>query len=174
MATYADSNVRPDDIERLVDKLSDPATAEYALGIVENLEALYVLTVSLNEFLKRGDVIVSSLSEGVGELRSATAETGKSYSITLEELFELFRSLGDKSAALGALLRNQLLEEHFISGVSVLTKSLAQAHQKTKTLKTQTKGLGSLIRSIRDPDVQRGLDFAIELLRSLGRNNVEQ
>ncbi len=174
MATFTDSSVRPDDIERLVDKLTDPVTAEYALGIVENLEALYILTVSLNEFLKRGDEIVSSLSEGVSELRSTASEAGKGYADTLEELFELFRSLGDKSAALGSLLRNQLLEEHFISGVTVVTKSLAQAHQNTKAVKTQTKGIGSLLRSIKDPEVQRGLDFVIELLRSLGRNNVEQ
>ncbi len=172
MATYADANVKHDDVERLIEKLTDSTTAEYALGIVENLEALYILTVSLNEFLKRGDEIVSSLSEGVGELRGVTSDTMSSYMDTLKELFQLYRSLGDKSAALGSLLRNQLLEENFISGVTVITKSLAQAHQNTKALNTQTKGIGSLLRSIKDPEVQRGLDFAIELLRSIGRNNV--
>ncbi|MCL5973041.1 MAG: DUF1641 domain-containing protein [Ferrimicrobium sp.] len=161
-----------DELDQILDRLSDPATASYALGIIENLEALYLATVSLNELIHRGEVIVDSLSTGLQELREGTAQEGKSGLEGLKELFKMYRTLGDRSEVLGSLLRNDLLDENFLGGLTVLSRSLSDTRQVTKgSHASRIKGIGSLLKSLKDADVQQGLDFAVELLRALGRNN---
>ncbi|WP_298210797.1 DUF1641 domain-containing protein [Ferrimicrobium sp.] len=173
MATNLGERINADELDVLLDRLTDPETAAYALGIIENLEALYLLTLSLNEFLRRGEVIVDSLSSSVAEIRqSSTKEAATRNFESLKEFVALFKSLGDRSEVLGSILRNQLLDEDFLGGVTVLTQSLGDARRSTKGSRTsKIKGLGSLVKSLKDVEVQRGLDFAVELLRALGRNN---
>jgi uncharacterized protein YjgD (DUF1641 family) len=174
VATELSAKPGSDELERLIDKMIDAETASYMLGIMDNLEALYVLTVSLNEFLKRGDEIISSLSDSLNELKSGVGDQGVGYVDALKELFSCAKALGDRSQQLGSVLREQILTENFVAGISVLTKSLAQA-QKTasESRSARVKGVGSLLRSLKDPDVQKGLDFALELVRAIGRNSVE-
>ncbi|WP_298343450.1 DUF1641 domain-containing protein [Ferrimicrobium sp.] len=173
MATNLGERANADELDVLLDRLTDPDTTTYALGIIDNLEALYILTLSLNEFLRRGEVIVDSLSSSVAEIRQSGSKDAAAGNLeSLKELITLFKSLGDRSEVLGSLLRNQLLDEDFLGGVTVLTQSLGDARRATKGSRTsKIKGLGSLVKSLKDAEVQRGLDFAVELLRALGRNN---
>lgn len=94
--------------ERLHQRLSDPHTAEILLQILDKLDLLALTVNSLDGFLRRGDEIIESVSDGVHELRAAVPtgnlDVSKTAAVMAESLPPLIEALPQITQSLPHLL----------------------------------------------------------------------
>lgn len=167
------SQAGSDELDLLLTRISQPATAQAIGEVLDRVELISTMLRGLDEVLMRGDVIADSLSEGLGDLRRVAKQAKLESSINLSELLTNLAALAAvlprATQSLTTLLDSDMLRPQVIEMVSSLADSGIEAQETVRKHGSIVKGLTTLLRSIRDPDVQRGLSFAIETARATGK-----
>jgi len=169
MAEHATVTVDTDQIGLLVERLREPRVAASLNVLLDNIELLAVIVAGLDGLARRGEVIGDTLAEVLGELRAAGNATGLDIRATSQQLATLIPTLADASPAIQRVLGSPIVEPEPIAVLSDAAVSLVEGLQAAEANQTQVN-LRGLYRATRDPDVQRGLGFAIEVVRQFGRN----
>jgi uncharacterized protein YjgD (DUF1641 family) len=178
LARIAESGV----LDRMVDS-----------GLLDSLAAhadlLEIMLVGLDGFVRRGDTISDALADGVGELRGLAGALPKPQGLNLGEVGANLIALSAVLPALTALL-NRVLDARLVD--RVLDSGMIEGLLDSGMLAPQTMnqlamvgraladasadpgrpedvpGLLGLLKLRKDPQIGRGLAFALSMLRALG------
>lgn len=136
--------IAPSPVDTLLAKLDEPRTVAALNNLLEHADLLAILVSGLEGLVRRGEVISDSLASALGELRG----TGGSSAL----------------AKLGALA-----DPGVVDVVSTAARAISVGAEHTKSEPQKLSGVFSLMRTLKDDDVARGLSFLIHVLREFGR-----
>ena len=158
---------RPE-VERLLDRLEDPTTSRALHTLLDNVELIAVLVNGLDGLARKGEVIGDTIGEVLYEVKAAGRATGLDPAKTTQQLATLIPTLADASPAINRILDSPIVEPEPIDVLSETAVALVRGLKSAQTNNTRV-GVTGLLRATRDPDVQRGLGFVIEVAREFGR-----
>ncbi len=157
----------------LARKLSDPVTASAVSSLIDQAGLLAFLLQGIDEFLSRGDVIADSLADGLVEVKSVTAQSGRLGTVNLSELTanftKLLLSLSESSPAISELLDSGMFRSDVMQLLAAAADAAVEARQNVAAKAPKIQGVYSLVKSLKEPDVQKGLSYIVELAGALGR-----
>lgn len=157
------------EVDRLVDRLNEPQTAASLHLLLDNVELLAVLISGIDGLARKGEIIGDTLAEVLHEVRAAGRATGLDVKETSRQLATLIPTLAEASPAINRILDSPIVEPEPIAVLSETAVALVKGLKAAQDNQTMV-GLRGLIKATRDPDVQRGLGFVIEVARVFGRD----
>ena len=174
------SNPSSGDVQRrlasdlLADKLADPAAEAALCALIDQAGTLAFILQGVDELLARGDVIADSLASGVGELKLVTAlDAARARSLRLADVTSNFAkltvSLSESSPAIAELLDSGMFRSDVVQLLAKAADAAVEAKERASTGAPRVQGARSILKSLKDPEVQRGMTFIVELAAALGR-----
>lgn len=155
--------------EHLLDRLENPRTAAALNTLLDNAELIAVLVAGLDGLARRGEVIGDTLAEVLGEVRGAVSASGLDPGRTARQLSTIIPTLADASPAINRILDSPIVEPEPIDILSDTAVALVRGLKAAQANDARLSFTG-VLRATRDPDVQRGLGFAMEVIREFGRS----
>ena len=157
----------------LAEKLSNPVTATALASLIDQAGILAFLLQAIDEFLSRGDEIADSLAVGLGQVRSITSQGGRSPARNLSEIASNFSkltvSLSESSPAIAELLDSGMFRSDVVQLLSAAADAAVEARRNAASKPPKVQGAYSLVKSLKDPEVQKGFNYMVELAGALGR-----
>lgn len=149
----------------LLERLGDPKVLQSLLDVLDRLELASFVLESVDGFLKRSEGIGQALSEDVADLKKATQPD-------LVKLKEVMRAMPALVTAGQTLVKSGMLEPKAVEALGKIGRSVADSYDEARAIKRETRPLGvfGLLKAIRDPDVNRALDFALHVSKAYGQN----
>ncbi len=161
-------------VDAVVDRMNDPAVAASLITLLDNAELLSVLVSGLDGLFRRGDTIADSMADGLMEMRdlegAPDASTVGELIGNLGQLTRLTSSLAEAQPFIDGVLESNMLRPEVVDLLSTAAEAAVDGAQRAEENKTVVKGAFGALRALKDPDVQRGMGFLIEVSRSLGRS----
>ena len=156
-------------VEAVTERLNDPAVAASLVTLLDNAELLSTLVLGLSGFIERSDIIMESVAESVGEFKASGAIHRPEGAPTMAELGTIAGQLSAATPALSRLLESSVLDPETIDLLATISEAGTEGAANARANNTKVTGVFSALGSLKDPEVQRGLGFIIEIARSLGR-----
>lgn len=154
--------------EALARRLDDPATAEALGTLLDNAELLAVLVQGLAGFVARSDTIVEAFAGGVSELK--TAAGGQAAKLpSLAEAGTIAGQLSEALPIINHVLESKMLDPATIEMLAEVSSATTQGFNKARDNDVTVTAFGAF-KALREPEVQRGLGYLIEIARALGRS----
>jgi len=165
-------------------RLNDPAVADALASLLDRAELLAVLVEGLDQFISRSEVIGDNLLGGISELRTAVASNTalKDSGVDLKALAEAGASLAavlpQAAPGMVAAVETGAIDKLFASGVvgpeavdqvAILAQGLVGGSRAFVTDPVEIGGPLSLLRLLKDPDINRALSFFATVARSVGQ-----
>jgi Protein of unknown function (DUF1641) len=165
-----DSAVSSQPLEAVTERLNDPAVAASVVTLLNHAELLSTLVTGLSGFFERGDVIMNSLATEVAEMRKAQRSNPSSFDVTgaVATAKTLAGNVNDAMPTLNRLLASGMLNDKVLDVLSMVGDAAVEGAANARRNKTSVHGVMGVAKSLRDPDVQKGLGLLIEVARSLG------
>jgi Protein of unknown function (DUF1641) len=155
-------------------RLEQPEVAEALNVLLDNADVLAFLVVALDGFLGRGEAITDALADGITELRGAASAAGPLPKFDVKGLVGGLSSLSGPvvtaAPALGELLSGPLGDPATVRALSRLAAALTEGEQRAAARPGGPTGVLSLLRTLKDAEVSRGLGYLVEVARALGRH----
>jgi uncharacterized protein YjgD (DUF1641 family) len=172
--------------EELEARLEDPKVAAALSVLLDHADLLAVLVEGLDDLVSRSEVIGASLLDGVGELRdtvNANPDMAKAArSIETGEFLIAGAKLAAKlpkaapgmihfvdSGVIDKVIDSDLLNTAAVAEVSVLARGLVRGAKSFEAKPDVITGPATLIRLLRDPDINRALNFIAHVARAIGQ-----
>jgi hypothetical protein len=160
--THAATTLSTEDpAHRLAAKLQEPQTAAALDVLLDHADLLAVIVESLDQFLARSEVIGDSLIAGLTELRETAGSGG---GLSVDGL--------DLKAATEAgrrLVGSGMLSAETLDQLAVVARGLSQGRESFASRPVEIKGPLSLLRLLKDPDVNRAISYGATVLQAVGR-----
>jgi uncharacterized protein YjgD (DUF1641 family) len=150
--------------------------------LLNHLDLASLALKSVDEFLRRSDVIGDSVSDSFGDLKkigmSVDLSQVKELAATIPAFFDVAMQvkrsgLLEKAKTLmdtiSQLHDSGALGHETVAVVGELGSAAATTRTKKEYAAAAPKGLFGLLGALRDPDVQASLGFVIALARNYGR-----
>lgn len=149
-------------------RLDDPEVAASLATLLDHADLLAVLVTGLDGFVARTEVIGDSLIDGITELKGVASSSADDSGLDLAGLLDAGRSL---AAALPQLTPSIVaaVESGAFEQVSRLTAGLAEGAKAYETSPVEVGGVFSLLKLLKDPDINRAISYGATIARSLGR-----
>jgi len=162
--------------EALVARLSDPQVAGALNSLLDHADLLAILVSGLDGFVARSEVIGDSLVSGLSEIRSATSNT--TGPALAEAKLEPAALISAAISLLGVMPRAapglvQAFENNGGEHLALLTAGLTNGRADFLADPVQIGGPLSLLRLLKDPDVNRALSYLATIARAVGRQLAE-
>ncbi len=154
-------------IDAVSERLNDPAVAASLVTLLDTAELLSTLVIGLAGLLERGDMIMDAVAEGVHDFKAAGVRPEGAP--TLAELGEIAGQLSAAAPALARVNDSAMVEPATIDLLGMFSEAATEGAENARANKTEVTGVISAAKTLRDPEVQRGLGLVIEIARSLGR-----
>lgn len=182
-------------IETLLEKLENPEVVAALSSLLDNVDLLAVLIAGLNGLVQRSELMGEAIIEGFGDIRTMTGGVtapeevmGLNVKAVLGDVSELSKALPELTSMLPQLtsilpkvapglaeiadaglidefIRSGLTEARSVDQLGNLLKGVAKG---INSKPVEVSGVLSLVRQVKDPDVSRGLGFALGLLQAIG------
>lgn len=156
-------------IDAVAERLNDPAVAASLVTLLDNAELLSTLVLGLSGFVGRGDMIMDAVAEGVNDFKAAGGATKPDGLPTLAEASALAGQLATATPVLHQLLDSALVSPEMISLLNDVSEAATEGAANAKANDTEIGGIRSLVKTLKDPEIQRGLGLIVEIARSLGK-----
>jgi hypothetical protein len=166
--TEIDTPATHQPIDAVAERLNDPAVAASLVTLLDNAELLSTLVIGLSGFIERGDVIMDAVAEGVNDLKAAGVERPEG-APSLAELGQVLVQLGAVAPVLARVNESAMVEPETIELLGMLSEAATEGAANARSHPTEVSGVFSAVKTLKDPEVQKGLGFVIEIARSLGR-----
>ena len=168
-----DRLLTPSPTDELLARLAEPQIAQAVSVLLDNAEVLAFLTVCLDGFLSRGEVITDSLADGISELRDAAGAAGSRPNLDLRAVAGSLAALSGPvvaaTPALSALLTGPLGDPGTVRVLSQLASALTEGQAAAAAHPGGPVGAFGLLRALKDEEVSRGLGFLVQVAKALGR-----
>ena len=155
--------------EAVAERLNDPAVAASLVTILDHAELLSTLVLGLGGFLERGDQVIGALAEAVGDLKAAGAGQQLSDLPKLADVASATKLLVDSAPTLQGVLQSSLAQPESVAMVSMFAEAANEGLNNARRSGARVDGVRGAMRTLKDPDVQRGLGILVEIARALGR-----
>ncbi|TWT61687.1 DUF1641 domain-containing protein [Rubinisphaera italica] len=154
-------------------KVTEPETVSALSRLVDRLPQLEEASRLLDEVPNLLAIATDVIDEYAANLKSHGVELEKSISQGLHALLWLgCRVSEEELERLGFLLRSDVLDPHALDVVGHAATSLANCQRETCEQKTAERiGVLGLLKSLRDPNMQRTLGFGIRFAKCFGNPN---
>ncbi|MCL8025398.1 DUF1641 domain-containing protein [Nocardioides bruguierae] len=145
----------------LAARLDDPQVAANLALLLEHADLVAVLLEGLDGFLSRSESIGASVMEAVADARTTVGEN--------ELLGELSVDVPKVAGAAVRLINADLLTPEAVDQVSVLARGLVQGGEDYKASPVEVGGPLTLLKLLKDPDVNRAISYFATVARAIGR-----
>ena len=182
-------------IETLLEKLENPEVVAALSSLLDNVDLLAVLIAGLNGLVQRSELMGEAILDGFSDMRTLTGSVtapeevmGLNIKAVLGDVSELTKALPELTSMLPQLtsilpkvapglaeiadaglidefIRSGLTEARSVDQLGNLLKGVAKG---INSKPVEISGVLSLVRQVKDPDVSRGLGFALGLLQAIG------
>jgi hypothetical protein len=152
--------------------LADPEVRQSLAVIVANAPTLAALASMSAAMLQRGPELADNVNGLVTQLReseSGEASTIRSAVTALAELAPLTPTLAERKDTIQGFLDSPILRPEIIDVVGNLGEAALEADRQTKGRQVNAGNVFSLIRQLKDPDVQETLSFLLTFARVFGQ-----
>lgn len=152
--------------------LADPEVRQSLAVIVANAPTLAALASMSAAMLARGPELADNVNGLVQQLRdseSDEASTLRTAVVALAELAPLTETLAQRKDTIQGFLDSPILRPEIIDVVGNLGEAALVADQQTKGRQVDAGGVFSLMRQLKDPDVQETLSFLLTFARVFGQ-----
>lgn len=134
--------------ERIFKALADPKRQEALASLMENIDVIKELVDLLAELKRTG--VLEDLVNALGAAKALAEDL-----LTSRDFAEKLAGVLDAASAVSALTRNA-------TALRCLSSAVASADA------SKPVGIYGLLKSLADPDVQRGLGYFVSLAKNLG------
>lgn len=155
-------------IDALTERLNDPAVAASLVTLLDNAELLSTLVLGLSGMMERGDMIMDAVAEGVSDFK-ASGGAGATGLPSPSELATVAGQLAASGPALTAVLDSAMVRPDTIALLSDVSEAATEGVATAKANGTEIGGVRDLFKTMRDPEVQRGLGMLVEIAKAFGR-----
>ena len=156
-------------VDAVMERLNDPAVAASLVTLLDNSELLSTLVLGLGGFVERGDMIMDAVAEGVGEMKAAANQGGTTELPSMSELGAVAGQLTSAAPLLTNVLESSIATPESIAVLSDLADAAAEGQRNAAANNTRVDGVRGTYKTLKDPEVQKGLGVLIEIARSIGR-----
>ncbi len=156
-------------IDAVAERLNDPAVAASLVTLLDNAELLSTLVLGLSGLIERGDVIMDSIGEAVSEVQKAGPLPSADNAPSLGELAAAAGAMTNAAPLLSQVLDSSMASPETIDLLSTMSSAATEGAANARANGTKVDGVWGAMKSLKDPEVQRGLGLVIEIARSLGR-----
>ncbi len=156
-------------IDAVAERLNDPAVAASLVTLLDNAELLSTLVLGLGGLIERGDVIMDSIGEAVSEVQKAGPLSAPDGAPSLGELAAAAGAMTNAAPLLSQVLDSSMARPETIDLLSMMSDAAAEGVANARANGTRINGAWGAMKSLKDPEVQRGLGLVTEIARSLGR-----
>ena len=157
------------EVDRLVDRLSEPQTAAALHLLLDNVELMAVMISGLDGLARKGELIGDTLAEVLAQARAAGQATGLDVRATTQQLATLIPTLAEASPAINRILESPILEPEPIAVLSEAAEALVAGLQAAQANQTRLS-LWGMWKASKDENVQRGLGFVVEVAKVFGKD----
>ena len=156
-------------IDAVTERLNDPAVAASLVTVLDNAELLSTLVLGLGGLLQRGDMIMDAVAEGVNDIKAASASRRDGSTPSISELAAVATQLSAATPLLRQILDSKMASSETIELLSLVSEAATEGVENARRSDSEITGVFSAAKTLRDPEVQRGLGVVVEIARSLGR-----
>jgi uncharacterized protein YjgD (DUF1641 family) len=163
----------PTDTDALAAMLADPEIRESLAVILANAPSLAALASMSTALLQRGPEITDNINGLVSQLRDSTEESHEVGNVrdavkALSELAPLTSTLAERKDTIQGFLDSPILRPEIIDVVGNLGEAALEADKQTKGRQVDSGGVFSLVKQLKNPDIQETLSFLLAFARVFG------
>jgi uncharacterized protein YjgD (DUF1641 family) len=147
-------------------RLDDPEVAAALSVLLDNADVLALLIQSVDGLLRRADVISASLESGLDDVRTLAGSAGYLVAPTKRLIAEA-PAIADTA---DALLESGIFNRDLVNLLAKLGNAALAGHEAAQRKRTSIDGIREALRTLKDPEVARGLGLMVEIARALGRS----
>ena len=157
-------------VDAVMERLNDPAIAASLVTLLDNAELLSTLVLGLSGFIERGDVIMDAVADSVAEFKASGGPLSDASELaTLREAAGVARQAAASAPLLAQVLDSSMARPETIQLLSDVSEAATEGVARAQTNQTQVTGVFAAVKTLKDPEVQRGLGVLVEISRALGR-----
>jgi hypothetical protein len=154
--------------------LADPEIRESLAVIVANAPTLAALASISTALLQRGPEITDNVNQLINQLRDQAENPDEASSLrsavrALAELAPLTSTLAERRETIQGFLDSPILQPEIVGVIGNLGEAALEADHRTRGRQVDAGGPISLVKQLRDPDVQETLSFFLAFARAFGR-----
>ncbi len=151
----------------LAAKLAEPAVTEALTSLLSHADLVAVLVEGLDGLIGRSDEIGATLMEGFADLR-ATVESNES--LAGAKSFDFAAITGSVNDFIAVLPQvKELLTPGTLAQLGMLARGLSAGSEQYPKDPVPIGGLLSLMKLIKDPQINAAISYAATVLRAVGR-----
>jgi uncharacterized protein YjgD (DUF1641 family) len=159
--------------------LRDPEIRASLSVLLANAPTLAALTTMGNQLLARGPEIMDNVNGLVLQARGPLSENSGGARLTsavgaLADIAPLAKPLAARSEVITSFLDSQILQSEIVDIVGRLGEAAMEADQVTRGKSLEVGGVFSLLKALKDPQVQETLAFVIEFAKHFGSSQSAQ
>lgn len=163
----------PTDTDALAAMLADPEVRESLAVILANAPALAAMASMSTALLQRGPELTDNINGIVASLRDASEDSHEVGNVrdavrALSELAPLTSTLAERKETIQGFLDSPILRPEIIDVVGNLGEAALEADQQTRGRQVDSGGVFSLVRQLKNPDIQETLSFLLAFARVFG------
>ncbi len=163
----------PTDTDALAAMLEDPEIRESLAVILANAPALAALASMSTALLQRGPELTDNINEVVRQLRETTEDSHDAANVrdavkALSELAPLTSTLAERKDTIQGFLDSPILRPEIVDVVGNLGEAALEADRQTKGRQVDSGGVFSLMRQLKNADVQETLSFLLAFAKVFG------
>lgn len=169
-------------LDSLSRRLAEPQVVASLNNVLDHADLLALLVVSLDGFINRSEVIGDALVDSFADLRTAAEATSNpldgvdvrelvSSLMTMSSLLPKFTPTLTRtidSGVIETVLDSGIATPIVIEQIARLAHGLVNGAQLAATEPIKVKGAVSLLKVLKDPDINRALSFFLSVLKSVG------
>ncbi|MFM2438834.1 MAG: hypothetical protein RLZ55_1659 [Actinomycetota bacterium] len=159
----------PTDTDPLAAMLADPEIRESLAVIAANAPTLAALSSMSTALLQRGPEIADNINGTILQLRAdgGDAELADTWA-TVRELLPLLHSLAERKETIQGFLDSPILQPEIVDVVGKFGEAALIADEQTRGRQAEVGGVFSLVKQLKDVDVQETLAFLLTFSRVFG------
>jgi uncharacterized protein YjgD (DUF1641 family) len=161
----------PTSTDPLAAMLADPEIRESLAVIVANAPALAALASMSSALLQRGPELADNVNGLVEQLRNSdTDDPGdlRNAVTALSELAPLTPLLAERKDTIAGFLDSPILRPEIVDVVGNLGEAALEADRQTKGRQVDAGGVFSLVKQLKNPDVQETISFLLAFAKVFG------
>ena len=157
-------------VDAVMERLNDPAIAASLVTLLDNAELLSTLALGLSGFIERSDVIMDAVADSVAEFKASGGPLSDSSELSVfREAASVARQAAASAPLLAQILDSSMARPETVQLLSDVSDAATEGVARARANDTRVTGAFAALKTLKDPEVQRGLGVLVEISRSLGR-----
>jgi len=167
--TAVDPMTTSQPVDAIIERLNDPGVAASMVTLLDNAELFSTLAMAFGTLLERGDSIMETVADSVNELKSG-GDFADGELPSIAEVKQMTAQVRQATPVLEAFVQSPMANVKTVDILGLFAAAATEGTENAKASKTAVTGVRSALRSMKDPDVQRGLGLLVEISKALGKN----